>query len=152
MVHSGYEISKSKAELDSEIISSLSKIETIKTFNEEEVVEEKINKLVESYIEKRNLNLELSKDSIAYQNIVIQLSNIILITIGILFISINYMSIGSLVIFLNISGMLFSNILEVVGIQVDIEMFVVGYKRFLLILNEFEIDNEDDSLFVFNEK
>ena len=88
MVHSGYEISKSKAELDSEIISSLSKIETIKTFNEEEVVEEKINKLVESYIEKRNLNLELSKDSIAYQNIVIQLSNIILITIGILFISI----------------------------------------------------------------
>lgn len=52
MVHSGYEISKSKAELDSEIISSLSKIETIKTFNEEEVVEEKINKLVESYIEK----------------------------------------------------------------------------------------------------
>ena len=152
MVHSGYEISKSKAELDSEIISSLSKIETIKTFNEEEVVEEKINKLVESYIEKRNLNLELSKDSIAYQNIVIQLSNIILITIGILFISINYMSIGSLVIFLNISGMLFSNILEVVGIQVDIEMFVVGYKRFLLILNEFEIDNENDSLFVFNEK
>ena len=108
--------------------------------------------MVESYIEKRNLNLELSKDSIAYQNIVIQLSNIILITIGILFISINYMSIGSLVIFLNISGMLFSNILEVVGIQVDIEMFVVGYKRFLLILNEFEIDNEDDSLFVFNEK
>ena len=152
MLHSEYEISKSKAELDSEIISSLSKIETIKTFNEEEVVEEKINKLVESYIEKRNLNLELSKDSIAYQNIVIQLSNIILITIGILFISINYMSIGSLVIFLNISGMLFSNILEVVGIQVDIEMFVVGYKRFLLILNEFEIDNEDDSLFVFNEK
>lgn len=68
-----------------------------------------------------------------------------------MFISINYeyRIVGD---FLNISGMLFSNILEVVGIQVDIEMFVVGYKRFLLILNEFEIDNEDDSLFVFNEK
>lgn len=138
MIQNNYEISQSYADLDSKIISSLSEIETIKIFNNEQLIQEKINNLLDKFIKKRNINFEMSKNSMSYQNIVIQLSNVFVLSLGAIFVSKNYISIGTLIIFMNISSTLYTSILDLIGIQADIEAFVVGYKRFSIILNDFD--------------
>lgn len=146
MIQNNYEISQSYADLDSAIISSLSEIESIKIFNNEEITQNKIDNLVSRFIDRRNINFEMSKNSMTYQNIIIQLSNVIILSLGAVLVSMDYISIGTLIIFINISSTLFTSILEIVGIQVDIETFIVGYKRFLLILNDFELDNDTNCI------
>ena len=53
------------------------------------------------------------------------------------------LSLGSLIVFINISNLLIQAVLETVNVQVDVENQMISYKRFIAILN---INNDDEKI------
>lgn len=94
----------------------------------------KINELVNNFIKTRNISFNISKSVSTYQNIVIQMSNVIILSAGAMLITTNDLIIGTLVIFMNITSIVLASILELVSVQLYIETFIVTYKTILRLI------------------
>lgn len=141
MLYNSYQIFDCYAKLGSEIISTLSTIENIYQKN---------NELVNNFIKIRNISFNISKSASTYQNIVIQMSNVIILYADVMLITIKELTIGTVVIYMNIKSIVLASILKLVSVQLDIETFIVTYKRFVAILDNIEPDfnkvEENESL------
>ena len=99
--------------------------------------------LLKKYIKNRNVSFKYSKSLTAFQGIISQITNFSTILIGMVLINNKILSLGSLIVFINISNLLIQAVLETVNVQVDVENQMISYKRFIAILN---INNDDEKI------
>ena len=94
-------------------------------------------------VDFENVSFKYSKSLTAFQGIISQITNFSTILIGMVLINNKILSLGSLIVFINISNLLIQAVLETVNVQVDVENQMISYKRFIAILN---INNDDEKI------
>lgn len=138
-----YNIHKDYANLDDKLISVITNLENEKIYNREEIDSDKVDFLLKKYIKNRNVSFKYSKSLTAFQGIISQITNFSTILIGMVLINNKILSLGLLIVFINISNLLIQAVLETVNVQVDVENQMISYKRFIAILN---INNDDEKI------
>lgn len=130
-----HEVHKVYANLDDKLIKVITNLENELIHNKEIIDKNNIDGLLKKYLYKRNINFNNSKSLTTLQGIVLQITNFLILIIGLYLIESKKLSIGELIIFTSISSLLISSIIEIMSMQVDFENQIVSYKRFTAIMN-----------------